>query len=80
MLDAQPDEYSNTGVDPVGFRVQFHEPGELPQVFKLGHLVTPGFAYSMALTRHKARLDTMQVFLLTLCKSVKSSDRTSFSL
>ena len=57
-----------------------NEPGELPQVFKLGHLVTPGFAYSMALTRHKARLDTMQVFSLTLCKSVKSSDRTSFSL
>lgn len=56
LLDANPDEMQADGSDSVGFRIQVHEPGEVPSIVKEGDTLTTGFRYKVAMTRHKSIL------------------------
>ena len=65
-LNAQPEEYFDLWNDRVGFRVELHEPGETPQVFRHGKLIAPGFSYDIAIMRHKVNFNVNGLQLLTI--------------
>ena len=53
VLDANPDEMHENTDDSIGFRIQVHEPDEVPSIVKRGEILSTGFRHKVSITRHK---------------------------
>ena len=53
-LNAQPEEYcGDSSKARAGFRIQIHRAGEVPQPYKYGQDISPGFYHNFAIRRKK---------------------------